>query len=152
MYVVFFLCGLWHGASLNFVIWGLFHGTFLMFEKILNYFHINFYKKPFIGNFYSLIVVMIGWVFFRAQDLDSSLLYLEKMFSFSFFNEVSLYHVSSTSFLFPLLVGSILSFSFLMNVIKKNVLLESIIALLLMIISSLVLVQESLNPFIYFRF
>jgi alginate O-acetyltransferase complex protein AlgI len=75
---VFFLCGLWHGASWNFVIWGLLHGSFLIFERlglgsVLGLFH------PIIRHVYVLLFLMISWVFFRADDLPSSITYLAAM-------------------------------------------------------------------------
>src|SRR5690554_7029994 len=66
--IVFFLTGLWHGASWNFVIWGLFHGFFIIIERL------NIIKVPtrfyVIGNIYTLLIVMIGWVLFRSENLE----------------------------------------------------------------------------------
>lgn len=76
---VFFLCGLWHGASWNFVIWGLFHGTFLVLERV----GLGALLKradAVTRHLYTLIVVMIGWVFFRAESLPAALTYLQTMF------------------------------------------------------------------------
>jgi alginate O-acetyltransferase complex protein AlgI len=78
--LVFFLCGLWHGASWNFIIWGAFHGVFLVFERI------KFGQKflnllpEILQNFYTIFVVMIGWVFFRSVDLRYSTGFLQTMF------------------------------------------------------------------------
>lgn len=76
---VFFLCGLWHGASWNFVVWGLLHGFFLVverlgFEKIL----VRLWAP--LRHFYLLSVVMITWVFFRADSVPVALNYLAVMF------------------------------------------------------------------------
>jgi alginate O-acetyltransferase complex protein AlgI len=84
---VFFLCGLWHGASWNFVIWGLWHGSFLVIERasagrleksplrtgegILAW--------PIWPHLYTLLVVMIGWVFFRAETLPAAVAFLKAM-------------------------------------------------------------------------
>ena len=75
---VFFLCGLWHGASWNFVIWGLFHGAFLVIERLGL---ANTVKRlpPVVRHAYLLVVVMIGWVFFRAETLAGALLFLKAM-------------------------------------------------------------------------
>jgi alginate O-acetyltransferase complex protein AlgI len=65
--IVFFLCGLWHGASWTFVIWGLLHGLFLVFERLgLARWLSN--APRVVGWAYMLLVVMIGWVFFRADS------------------------------------------------------------------------------------
>ncbi len=76
---VFFLCGLWHGASWNFVVWGLLHGLFLIierlgFEKIL----VRLWAP--LRHFYLLSVVMITWVFFRADTIPAAFGYLAVMF------------------------------------------------------------------------
>jgi alginate O-acetyltransferase complex protein AlgI len=75
---VFFLCGLWHGATWNFVLWGVFHGTFLILEragfgKILEKF-----PRP-LQHAYTLLVVLIAWVPFRADTLPHTLTFLAKM-------------------------------------------------------------------------
>ena len=80
LFIVFFVTGMWHGASWNFIFWGLFHGFFLVierlgFEKILNRL-----GRP-VTHIYTLLVVLVGWVFFRADDLSHSFQYLEAMFS-----------------------------------------------------------------------
>jgi alginate O-acetyltransferase complex protein AlgI len=78
---VFFLCGLWHGASWNFVVWGLFHGTFLIVERMGGS---AVARRPrFAGRLarhvYVLLVVMVGWVLFRAATLGGAVAFLEAM-------------------------------------------------------------------------
>jgi alginate O-acetyltransferase complex protein AlgI len=75
---VFFLCGLWHGASWTFVIWGLFHGTFLVLERLGLAALMNRLWRP-VRHLYVLAVVMVGWVFFRADTLGSALAFLRAM-------------------------------------------------------------------------
>jgi alginate O-acetyltransferase complex protein AlgI len=74
--LVFFLCGLWHGSSWNFIVWGLFHGFFLVAERVIP----SFKCPKFLQNFYTMLVVMVGWVFFRSYDMVQSFSYLEAMF------------------------------------------------------------------------
>jgi alginate O-acetyltransferase complex protein AlgI len=76
---VFFLCGLWHGASWNFVIWGIFHGTFLVLERLGLAAAIRRLWLP-LRHVYLLLVVMIGWVFFRADTLPTAMAFLRTMF------------------------------------------------------------------------
>src|SRR5262245_50332754 len=96
---VFFLCGLWHGASWNFVIWGLWHGAFLVVERLLatnprkhetTKLNQRAHESPetfsrFRGfevswrHAYTLAVVMIGWVFFRAETLPGAFAFLKAM-------------------------------------------------------------------------
>jgi len=78
--VVFFLCGLWHGAAWNFVVWGLFHGTFLVLERVVR--GERRAGGSWIGLPYTLLVAMVGWVFFRAPSLAHALEHLRAMFGF----------------------------------------------------------------------
>jgi alginate O-acetyltransferase complex protein AlgI len=85
--LVFFLCGFWHGASWNFIIWGLFHGFFLVLERVFagvprfSSTRLMQIIYNFIAHFYVLLVIMVGWVFFRSPDLSYSISYLSSMFS-----------------------------------------------------------------------
>jgi alginate O-acetyltransferase complex protein AlgI len=84
---VFFLCGLWHGASWNFVIWGLYHGVFLVVERVGG---LRNRKRPpsaadllrpaaLLRHAYVVLVVMVGWVFFRADTLPGAIAFLKAM-------------------------------------------------------------------------
>jgi alginate O-acetyltransferase complex protein AlgI len=75
---VFFLCGLWHGASWNFVVWGLFHGTFLVIER-RGLADIMRYLRPSVRHAYLMLVVMVGWVFFRTATLADAVAFLKAM-------------------------------------------------------------------------
>ena len=94
--IVFFLCGLWHGSSWNFVIWGLIHGLFLVLERIGLGNFVNKLWKP-LQHVYTLLIVMIGWVFFRAETLSSATQMLTIMFGsgakLSGYNPVSYTHL-----------------------------------------------------------
>jgi alginate O-acetyltransferase complex protein AlgI len=71
--VVFLICGIWHGAAWTFVVWGLWHGLFMVIERKV--------KMPIIlGNVYALLVIMIGWVIFRASSLEYAFGYIKAMF------------------------------------------------------------------------
>jgi len=73
--IVFFLCGLWHGASWNFVIWGLFHGVFLVLERMGLVKLLTKVPRP-LRHLYALLVILVGWVFFRAETLTRAVDYL----------------------------------------------------------------------------
>lgn len=74
---VFFLCGMWHGATWTFIAWGLFHGLFLIIERagLRDWLH----RRVFLRHIYVLLVVMVGWVFFRADDFGLAWQYLGRM-------------------------------------------------------------------------
>jgi alginate O-acetyltransferase complex protein AlgI len=86
---VFFLCGLWHGASWNFVIWGLWHGAFLVVERVTldrgdrgarrEKQLTGFLSWPIWPHVYTMLVVMVGWVFFRAETLPGAVTFLKAM-------------------------------------------------------------------------
>ena len=76
--VVFLLCGLWHGASWTFVVWGLFHGGFLILERLGLGRALRSASAP-VAHGYCLLTVTVGWVFFRAETLTHAVGYLSAM-------------------------------------------------------------------------
>ncbi len=81
--LVFFLCGLWHGANWTFVIWGLFHGCFLILERLALTQKILAAVPNAVRHLYVMVTVVIGWVFFRAETLDYAIGYLRAMVTVS---------------------------------------------------------------------
>ena len=81
--LVFLLCGLWHGASWTFLIWGVYHGIFLVLERVPAVRRLlNRLPAP-LQHAYVLLVVLVGWVFFRADTFAHALAYLQAMVDFS---------------------------------------------------------------------
>lgn len=162
LWFVFVISGLWHGASWNFVIWGAYHGVFLIVERL---FLGKILKK--IGMLpsllYTFLVVMVGWVFFRIEHLSSALQYLKKMFSFDF---KPMTETVSPQFTFIFGVAIVFSFIGLLKIAKgweakiyfnENPSLKWYYALLsvsliLFVLSLSSIASEGFNPFIYFRF
>jgi alginate O-acetyltransferase complex protein AlgI len=81
LFTVFLLCGLWHGAGANFLIWGAYHGFFLVVERIADQ-RFHFRPRGLIGTMATLVVVMVGWVFFRIESLPAALDFIRTMFGF----------------------------------------------------------------------
>ena len=79
---VFFLCGLWHGASWNFILWGLYHGAFLGLERSFLGEFLKKLPRP-LKHAYTLFVVMMGWVLFRAENLRQAMMFYKAMFGFA---------------------------------------------------------------------
>ncbi|MBL8859437.1 MAG: MBOAT family protein [Planctomycetes bacterium] len=77
--LVFFLCGLWHGANFTFLVWGFYHGMFLVFERLGLGDWLG-RRGAWLRHVYVLLVVMVGWVFFRAVDLNHALGFLQTLF------------------------------------------------------------------------
>lgn len=76
--LVFFLCGLWHGASWTFIVWGLYHGFFLGLERGIFGRLLDKLWRP-LSHIYALLVVTAGWVFFRASNLDQATAFFKAM-------------------------------------------------------------------------
>ncbi len=162
LWFVFLVSGLWHGASWNFVFWGAYHGFFLILERL---FLLKFYNR--IGKIPSMLItfliVIVGWVFFRLEQFDMAIIYLQKMF---------VWHIAAnnfqtiTSFTFFLVIATIFSFSTLFKVgIKANKYLfgtdsysttgyfiMTSVGLILFALSLSSITSSGFNPFIYFRF
>jgi alginate O-acetyltransferase complex protein AlgI len=82
LFIVFAICGLWHGASWTFLVWGLFHGFFLALERG-RLGHLLKKTPPFLCLCYTLFIVLIGWVIFRADSLEYAGRFIAIMFGFS---------------------------------------------------------------------
>jgi alginate O-acetyltransferase complex protein AlgI len=168
--IVFFVTGLWHGASMNFIVWGLYHGLFLMIERAGLRKRLDQVWPP-IAHLYTLFVVLIGWVFFRAVDLKSALVYLEKMAGLgpeSANYAYPLTYFTSTEVLVSLILGVVLATPvyhtfqrFWRRLMARVVTAPARLALDMVYISGLFLLfisaiaylaADTYNPFIYFRF
>lgn len=159
IFVVWFLTGLWHGASWNFILWGLYFGTILVIEK--RFFLKFFEKHKIIGNIVTNILVVIGFVFFYNEKniLDIFI----KMFTGK---GISFTNVSTNYYLLNYFVLLIISFiactPLLKNIINKckknknlNIVIsigEPIILIGLLVLSTAFIVDASSNSFLYFRF
>ena len=79
LWIVFFLCGLWHGAGLTFIVWGLYHGSLLIVER---YIHAGRGWRPVgpVAIALTFVLVTIGWVFFRAPTVEAAGHFLSAMF------------------------------------------------------------------------
>lgn len=77
--ITFLISGLWHGANWTFVVWGLIHGLFLVIEKETRFVNLKF--KP-IRYIVTMFVVLISWVFFRAENINNAIAYIKNLFNF----------------------------------------------------------------------
>ena len=158
--IVFFLTGLWHGASWNFVFWGLFHGFFMVAErlgcgKVLE-------KNPvkLINDLYSSVAVLCGWVFFRIDGMKDGLNFVKAMFVFQkgqygwkdcMNAEVILVLV------FGILFCGILQTVFprlwkILHSKEENSICQTAVLLTILCLCVISLSADAYNPFIYFRF
>ncbi|MFA8449788.1 MAG: MBOAT family protein [Bacteroidales bacterium] len=162
LWFIFLVSGLWHGASWNFVLWGAFHGFFLILDRA---FLLKVMEKA--GKIPSIIltffIVMVGWVIFRLEDFEKMKIFLAEMFS----GHASLSLPKTTPEFYPILIIAIIfSFIGLSKVGKKledffffrkeyspsqNILL-SVFSVVLVAICAGAITTTGFNPFIYFRF
>jgi len=80
LFIVFFLCGLWHGAGWTFIAWGIYHGLLLVVERLLRI-RYGFVPSGIWGQVTTLFLVIIGWVIFRSPSLSAALQFLHAMFA-----------------------------------------------------------------------
>jgi alginate O-acetyltransferase complex protein AlgI len=166
---VFLLCGLWHGAAWTFIIWGAWHGFLLVLERVrLGMFICRLPR--YVGQSYTLLVVMIGWVFFRAKDVPYALDFIRVLFGAGGIDSTMLNE--SAGFdrigITALAAGIFLAtryrtsngeshtgFALPAMIANKKYLAKSIELLLLagiILLSTASLAAGTYNPFIYFRF
>ncbi len=161
--IVFLATGIWHGASWNFVVWGLFNGLFLVIERIKLKELLDKNKLKFVNHIYALLVIIFGWVLFRADTLRSALQYMKIMIIPSkqlanFDTSLIINNRNIIMIIVVILFSGILQtiFNKLKNKEKiKEVYhryFEVIVISLLMFISIMMLASNTYNPFIYFRF
>ncbi len=161
LFLVFFLSGLWHGASWNFVIWGMFHGAFLVIERM--WLGNQLRKIPAaISTAYAFVVVVTGWVFFRLETFNEGMLYIKNMYDFS---SVSFHTLNlEPKFIFVLIIAILFSFSpagiqkkltglYSGKAASKVVnLILCVVIIVLYVFNLGELYATGFNPFIYFKF
>ncbi len=157
--VVWILTGFWHGASWNYVLWGVFYGVILIIEK---FFLLKRLKKApaLVGRIYTMLCVLFGWVLFSIENVSKIPAYLGAMFGFGagFCDSVSLYRL--VSFLPLIAVCFVASTPAASKLYKKLcrsssgavTAADSLGTVCGMLLSVAYLISGSYNPFLYFRF
>lgn len=163
MAVVWILTGLWHGAAWNFVLWGIYYGILLALEKFI--WGKGLAKLPkFIQHLYAIIIVVFGFVIFTFDDMNLLKNYLSSMFGMAgntLFGFEIFWYLKNYSVV--LLTACILSFPFYpwlslkIKTLRKNtravISIASVLGFVaLFLLSTAYLVNDTYNPFLYFRF
>lgn len=159
--IVWGLTGFWHGASWNFIIWGLYFGGFIILEKI--WLGKKLERLPsLLSIFYTFFIVVIGWVLFDTANLSSAGEFYKAMFGGNgkLFDSIAFYELKNYALIFLLcIIGSgnfmknlydKLKRSFSMSKVLSNVM--PLVQTAMMLICTAFLVDASYNPFLYFRF
>ena len=158
--IVWILTGLWHGASWNFVIWGLYYGIILIIEKIfLNKLTTKF--PNILQHLYALIFVIIGWTIFRLENMTKVFISLQGMFIYRPSNLINDFILDNNIFTnLPYILLGLLGATPIIpktaNIIKNKEILYKFITntsiIIIFIICIIFLEKSTYNPFIYFRF
>jgi alginate O-acetyltransferase complex protein AlgI len=172
MFLTMLLCGLWHGPAWTFVVWGVYHGVFIMLERFVLAKRLRRLWPP-LQNLYGLLVITCGWVLFRAADLPHAAAYWRAMFGFGRGRGGSLSPASYLDHkaLFILLVGLLAAFPVVpflkrgyegitarAGVLARSwlqsatVVLTHAFLLVVLLASSMEVAMANYSPFIYFRF
>lgn len=153
--MVFFLSGFWHGANFTFIVWGLYHGFFVAIEKLGFKKFLN--KLPSIlSQLITFIIVAIGWVFFRVDNLKYALEYIKTLFNPFAINkafDISVLGLDRKFFLI-LLIASLITLLPKVKLIKNNinVFINKVFSLIVLVYSIAIVTTGSFMPFIYFKF
>lgn len=153
--IIFFLSGFWHGANFTFIVWGLYHGFFVAIEKL------GF--KKFLDKLPSLlsqgitfIIIAIGWVFFRACDINYGLKYIKTLFNPFAINKA--FDISTlgldNKFFLVLLISLLITLLPRIKLIKGNINIftNKVFSLIILVYSISIVTTGSFMPFIYFKF
>ncbi len=171
LFIVWFLTGFWHGASWNFIFWGLYFFVILLLEKL---FILNFLKKlpAFVSHIYSIILIVFGWVIFACDDLNKMTDYIKAMFGVGdrMISTMTIYDLYTYAvFIVILVIASTSIPKRLVRDIFTQVIKDSkrinrgrillirqiciaVFTFAILFVSITYLVSGSYNPFLYFRF
>ena len=156
--IVFFATGLWHGVTWNFIIWGVYFGIIIVLESV---FLSEQLKKipPIFQHFYSLVLILIGWVFFRLEDLNQWGPFLRSLFQFSPSSRLDTLLSLNLLVYFPLLILGLLTCTKLFHNLyeqmrsnKAGAVFSDIILIVLFILSVSNLISGNYQAFLYSTF
>lgn len=166
LFIVFLATGIWHGASWSFIFWGLFHGGFLILEKLGWDKILEKLFKP-LQHLYVLIIVLIGWVYFRIESFSDASSYVWNMFNFQGFELFSWADYMNNYTTATLIVGILFSINLNVNLKKIEnwtkvselsvyrifkLGIHLVLVLIIFYFSISEIANSTYNPFIYFRF
>ena len=157
--IVFLLTGIWHGASWNFVFWGLWNGFFIILEKMTGWHNeTDKLSIKILKHLYTIFVFVLGWVMFRADNMTYAWTYLKNMFGLVPVHDITykmIYYVDNVEII-TLFIGILCAMPIFRNMVyvenKAAKLAVNVWLLVLFILSAASIAASTYNPFIYFRF
>jgi len=154
--IVWMLTGIWHGASWNFLLWGLYYGILLLIEKLWLGKRL---KNPILSHLYVLLVTVLGFVLFHSATAPDAMAEIGRMFgmgSLPVWNETAAYYLQSYGILLVLAVVGATplpkALAGKLQNTKASVILQPLFVAMMMLLVTACLVDGSFNPFLYFRF
>ncbi len=156
--IVWGLTGIWHGAGLNFLFWGLYYAGFLILEKFVL---ARFLEKlpALLRHLYALLIVLVGWVFFFSESLSGAFTYLKSMFTVGASGFADALTGSSVFYHWLLWIAAVFACTTAARSLRKRLdktrrraWIVNILYLVLFFLCIASLITESYNPFLYFRF
>lgn len=161
LWVVFLLTGLWHGAAWTFVFWGAYHGVFLILER-LGLGRLLARAPAVLGHAYLLVVVILGWVPFRAEGFDQALAFFRAMLGGQSGAAADFYPVARflDAYVMLVMIAGVLFSTPFAGWLRRRIILSGLVAQvmplmlfwLLFLVSLISVGAASYSPFIYFRF
>ena len=155
--IVWSLTGLWHGASYNFILWGLYYGVLLMMEKLLFKKYLD--KLKGINYIITMLIVLVGWVFFNSSSVDQIIYMIRNLFGFNGSFSLILLNNQGILYLLPYMLIAIIGMGPWINQlfikIRNNTIgftIYDIYLVVILVVCLIFLINNSYNPFIYFRF
>ena len=161
LWIVFLISGLWHGAGWNFIVWGAYHGFFLILEryKLLQWYS---YIPPFIRVLITFIIINTGWILFRVENIQYAFQIIQAMYRFQFHhswgyltNDWWFSFILCTLFSFAALIPALQRFQqkiYTFQLEQTSPLKLVFTSIILYYISLSYIAALDFNPFIYFRF
>ncbi|GAA4655023.1 MBOAT family protein [Anaerocolumna aminovalerica] len=149
LFIVWSVTGLWHGASWNFIFWGIYFFVLLSLEKLFLKKWLE--KNVILSRIYTILAILLGWMIFAITELENIKIYFGRLFSFSI-SEDWIYYLRNYGMI--LVIGILFSTPFLKKWYDKqaNKILCNILLLVIFLLSIAYLVDAAYNPFLYFRF
>ncbi|KKX99821.1 alginate O-acetyltransferase [Paraclostridium benzoelyticum] len=161
LFVVWFLTGIWHGASWNFILWGLYFGILVYLEKKILFRVLNKIPKIF-SHIYLIVALLVGWTLFYFTDVNRAFEYIKILFGFTnnefTNNELKLVFTNNIYWILIAIVASTPIYPYLKQYIGQSRIkifgqvVEVLLNVVIMICCTSMLIASSYNPFLYFRF
>lgn len=158
--IVFIITGIWHGAGYNFVLWGIYNGIFVLLERLVLSKVLK--KLKIFSWLYSFFIVNIGWILFKVSDINFFIMYVKRLVFFwqYTYNDISIYLYNylnnKTIFVFIL---AVLGAGILQRIVPEKIkirysgsIIEAVVCIIILMISIMLVVADTYNPFIYYQF